>query len=181
MSSIVQRLVTWMLNPPDSAPPATILIRLMAGGVFVWEGLMKFVFPASQGVGRFTKLGIPAPELTATFVGGVEIIGGTLLVLGLLTRVAAIPLIIDMVVAMLSTKIPLYLGTYPLALPPAPPQVGFWAVLHEIRSEEAQLVCSIFLLVVGAGPWAVDAFLARRRAHASAHESRPVAASTVRA
>ena len=65
----------WLLYPPDDAPTATVLLRLMAGGVFLWEGILKFVF-ANQGVGRFTKLGIPAPALMANFVGGLEIVGG---------------------------------------------------------------------------------------------------------
>jgi len=68
-----------------------------------------------------------------------------------------------MVVAMLSTKVALYFGTSPLPLPPAPPQVGAWAVLHEIRSEYAQIMSAIFLLVAGPGPWSVDAILARVR------------------
>src|SRR5262249_52806262 len=51
------------------APPAPLLIRLMAGGVFLWEGVMKFVFPHTLGVGRFLKLGIPAPEVMAPLVG----------------------------------------------------------------------------------------------------------------
>jgi uncharacterized membrane protein YphA (DoxX/SURF4 family) len=163
MSKELREVVEWFLNPPSSAPRSTILIRLMAGSVFLWEGVMKFVFPATQGVGRFTKLGIPFPDLMASFVGGLEIVGGVLLIAGLLTRVIAVPLMIEMVVAMLTTKIPMYLGTYPLAPPPVDPKFGFWAVLHEIRSEEAQLFCTAFLLVVGAGPWAVDAILARRR------------------
>ena len=116
---------------------------------------MKFVFP-NQGVGRFTKLGFPAPHLLATGDAWLEIIGGTLLMAGLLTRPIAILFVIEMLVAMASTKIPLYLGTYPLPLPPVPPQVGFWAVLHEIRSEYAQLACSLFVLLVGPGPWSVD-------------------------
>src|ERR1700741_4347883 len=120
----------WFLSPPDNAPTATFLLRLMAGGVFLWEGLLKFVF-ANQGVGRFTKLGIPAPELMANFVGGLETVGGILIIAGFLTRVIAVPFIIEMIVAMLSTKIALYLGTSPLPLPPVPPQVGMWAVLHE--------------------------------------------------
>src|ERR1700741_1102937 len=111
----------WLLNPPVSGPKSTLLLRLMAGGVFLWEGLLKFVF-ANQGVGRFTKLGIPAPALMANFVGGLEIVGGVLLIAGLLTRVIAVPFIIEMMVAMLSTKIALYLGTSPLPLPPVPPQ-----------------------------------------------------------
>jgi putative oxidoreductase len=160
---MLPRLLQWFFYPPDSAPPATLLIRLMAGGVFLWEGVMKFVFPTTLGAGRFLKLGIPVPEIMAPFVGVMEIVGGILFVLGLCTRLAALPLLIDIVVAIASTKIPLLLGTSPLPLPPVPPQVGFWAVLHEIRSDDAQLLCSLFLLLVGAGPWALDALLARRR------------------
>jgi uncharacterized membrane protein YphA (DoxX/SURF4 family) len=107
-------------------------------------------------VGRFTKLGFPFPDLTANFAGGLEIVGGLLLISGLLTRVICIPFVIEMIVAMLSTKISLYLGTYPLALPPVPPQTGGWAVLHEIRSEYAQLFCCWFLLLVGPGRWSLD-------------------------
>ena len=151
----------WFLSPPDNAPTATVLLRLMAGGVFLWEGLLKFVF-ANQGVGRFTKLGIPAPELMANFVGGLESVGGMLLIAGLLTRVIAVPFIIEMLVAMVSTKISMYLGTSPLPLPPVPPQIGLWAVLHEIRSEYAQIMVVIFLLIAGPGRWSLDALWARR-------------------
>jgi putative oxidoreductase len=158
----------WFLYPPDTAPTATVLLRLMAGGVFVWEGLLKFVF-ANQGVGRFTKLGIPAPALMANFVGGLEIVGGMLLIAGLLTRVIAIPFIIEMIVAMVSTKIALYLGTSPLPLPPVPPQIGVWAVLHEIRSEYAQIMVTTFLLIAGPGRWSLDALLARRETKDSRH------------
>jgi putative oxidoreductase len=167
---MLHRLLQWFFHPPDGAPPATLLIRLMAGGVFLWEGVLKFVFPHTLGVGRFLKLGIPAPEFLAPFVGVMEIVGGTLFIVGLFTRLAALPLLIDMVVAIASTKIPLLLGTSPLPPPPVPPQVGFWAVLHEIRADDAQLLCSLFLLLVGAGPWALDALLARRRGSARAQE-----------
>jgi len=157
----MKKQVNWLVRPPLDGPRATILIRVMAGTVFLWEGIMKFVF-ANQGVGRFTKLGFPAPHLTATADGWFEIIGGILIISGLLTRVIAIPFIIEMLVAMASTKIPLFLGTSPLPLPPVPPQVGFWAVLHEIRSEYAQLASCAFLLLAGPGPWSVDALLANR-------------------
>ena len=111
---------------------------------------------------RFTKLGIPFPGPTAHFVAVLEIVGGVLLISGFLTRLIAIPFVVEMLVAMLSTKVALYLGTSPLPLPPAPPQIGAWAVLHEIRSEYAQIMSSLFLLVAGPGPWSVDALLARR-------------------
>jgi putative oxidoreductase len=155
--------INWLLHPPVDGPRATIILRVMAGTVFFWEGVMKFVF-ANQGVGRFTKLGFPAPHFTATADAWLEIIGGTLLIGGLLTRVIAIPFIIEMLVAMASTKIPMYLGTSPLPLPPVPPQVGFWAVLHEIRSEYAQLASCAFLFLAGPGRWSIDAMLSKRRA-----------------
>lgn len=158
----MKNLIQWFVNPPINAPAATILLRLMAGGVFLWEGILKFVL-ANQGVGRFTKLGIPAPAIMANFVGMVEIVGGLLLIAGLLTRLNAVPLIIDMVVAILSTKITMFLGTFPLPPPSVPPQTGLWAVLHEVRSEYAQLMVALFLLVAGPGIWSLDAILARRR------------------
>jgi putative oxidoreductase len=93
-----------------SAPASSILIRLAVGGVFLSEGIQKFLYPGENGVGRFTMIGIPAPEIMAPFVGVVEIVCGALILIGLLTRLAAIPLIIDMLVAILSTKIPILLG-----------------------------------------------------------------------
>lgn len=155
----MKNLIKWFLDPPVDAPAATVLLRLMAGGVFLWEGILKFVY-TNQGVGRFTKLGLPAPEITSTFVGTLEIVGGILLIAGFLTRLIAVPFIIEMIVAVLSTKISLFLGTSPLPLPPAPPTIGIWAVLHEIRSDYAQIMIVIFLLIAGPGRWSVDALLA---------------------
>src|SRR5262245_3411530 len=162
----------WLANPPTNAPAATILIRLMAGGVFLWEGILKFIYP-NQGVGRFTKIGIPLPELSADFVGSLEIAGGILLLLGLFTRFICIPFIVEMIVAMLSTKIAIFLGISPLPLPPVPPQTGIWAVLHEVRSEYAQLLTVTFLLIAGAGPLSVDALLMRRRRRAQPPSTSP--------
>ena len=157
----MNNVLSWLVNPPTDGPKSTLLLRLMAGGVFFWEGLLKFIY-ANQGVGRFTKLGIPFPHVSATFIGGLEIVGGLLLLAGLTTRLIAIPFVAEMIVAILSTKISLYLGTSPLPLPPAPPQVGFWAVLHEVRSEYAQVMTALFLLVNGPGQWSLDAVLSKR-------------------
>lgn len=158
----MSNLIKWFLYPPADAPTATVLLRLMAGGVFLWEGVLKFIF-ANQGVGRFTKLGIPAPEMTANFVGTLEIVGGILLIAGFLTRLISVPFIIEMIVAMLTTKPGIFFGTNPLPPPPAPPQTGLFAVLHEIRSDYAQIMIVIFLLIAGPGRWSVDAYLSRRR------------------
>ena len=154
----IRKIWRWFAHPPLDAPAATILLRLMAGSVFFWEGILKFVY-TNQGVGRFTKLAMPFPEFTANFVGVIEIVGGLLLIFGLFTRFIAFTFIIEMIVAILSTKISLYLGTYPLPLPSAPPQIGFWAVLHEIRSDWAQILTSAFLLIVGSGRLSLDAYL----------------------
>jgi uncharacterized membrane protein YphA (DoxX/SURF4 family) len=155
---MVRKAWSWVRKPSVEAPRATLVIRAMAGAVFFWEGILKFVY-VNQGVGRFTKLGLPFPVFTANFVGGLEIVGGLLLILGLGTRLIAIPFIIEMLVAMLSTKPRLFLGTLPLPPPPVPPQVGIWAVLHEVRSEYAQIMSCIFLLISGPGPWSLDALL----------------------
>lgn len=157
----MNKYLFWLMNPPTDGPKSMLVLRLMAGGVFFWEGILKFVY-VNQGVGRFTKLGIPYPHVTAAFVGYLEIIGGLLLLTGLMTRLIAIPFVAEMIVAILSTKISLYMGTSPLPLPPALPQVGFWAVLHEVRSEYAQMLTVIFLLVNGPGKWSLDAVLQRK-------------------
>ncbi|MGA2738937.1 MAG: DoxX family protein [Bryobacteraceae bacterium] len=158
----MKNILTSLLNPPTQGPTSTLLLRLMAGGVFLWEGILKFVY-TNQGIGRFTKLGMPFPHMTANFVAGLEIAGGLLLLSGLMTRLIAIPFIIEMIVAILSTKISLYLGTSPLPLPPAPPRVGFWAVLHEGRSDYAQLLTTAFLMINGPGKWSLDAVLLRKK------------------
>jgi putative oxidoreductase len=146
-----------------SAPASVILIRLVVGGVFLSEGIQKFLYPAENGVGRFTKIGIPAPEVMAPFVGVVEIVCGALILIGLLTRLAAIPLIIDMLVAILSTKLPILLGSgfWGFSLRPLP-YYGFWGMAHEARTDFAMLLGSIFLLIVGAGAWSLDARLRRQ-------------------
>jgi uncharacterized membrane protein YphA (DoxX/SURF4 family) len=132
---------------------AVILIRIIVGGVFHSEGIQKFLFPVALGVGRFEKIGIPAPEVMAPFVGAVEIIGGVLLLSGFLARLAATPLIINMLVAIGTTKVPILLKS------------GFWAMAHEARVDFAMLLGCIFLLIEGAGTWSIDALLTRGADH----------------
>jgi putative oxidoreductase len=157
----MNKLFAYLVHPPTNGPRSILFLRLMAGGVFFWEGLLKFVY-TNQGVGRFTKIGVPFPHETAIFVACLEIVGGLLLISGVATRLIAVPFIIEMIVAILSTKIALYLGTSPLPLPPALPKVGFWAVLHETRSDYAQIMTTAFLLINGPGKWSLDAVLLRR-------------------
>jgi putative oxidoreductase len=132
------------------ASAEVLLIRLAVGAVFLSEGIQKFLFPASLGVGRFTKIGIPRPEIMAPFIGVFEIGCGALILIGLLTRLAALPMIVDMLVAIMTTKVPIFL------------KQGFWAMAHEARVDVAMLLGSIFLLLVGAGPWSVDRWLLRK-------------------
>ncbi len=134
-----------------TAPKAVILIRLVVGWVFLSEGVQKFLFPAALGVGRFAKIGIPDPQFTAPFVGFCEILFGALLIIGLLTRVATIPLLCVISVAIWTTKIPM------LA------KQGFWAMVHEARTDFCMLFGLIFLLIVGAGTLSLDASLQRAK------------------
>ncbi|MBP0611443.1 DoxX family protein [Chryseobacterium sp. cx-311] len=124
--------------------PTTLLIRLMVGAVFLSEGLQKFLFPGVRGAGRFEKIGLPEPEFLGNLVGGLEILCGLLILLGLLTRIATVPLMIIMVVALTSTKMEI------LA------EKGFWEMAHAARTDWAMLLGSIFLLMKGAGRWSLD-------------------------
>ena len=151
----MKKIIHWFLHPPVTGQSTILIIRLMAGMVFFWEGILKIVY-ANQGVGRFTKLGFPFPETTAHFIATGEIIGGLLLIFGLFTRVTAFYFIVQMIVAVLSTKIDLYFGRSPLPMPPAPPKSGFWAVLHEIRSDYAQILTCLFLVIEGPGRRSLD-------------------------
>ena len=152
----IQGLLRWLFRPDGgSAPPATILIRLAVGGVFFASGLIKFLY-ANQGAGRFAKLGIPAPLMTASFVGVVEIAAGILLVVGLATRLAAIPLVIDMLVAIGTSKLPILFGAGPEPVAAAP-RVGLWAFVYQARLDSTMLLGCLFLFAVGAGAWSLDA------------------------
>jgi len=137
-----------------------MLVRLMVGAVFFEEGIQKFLFADLMGAGRFARIGIPHPEMMGPFVGAVEIICGALLLIGLLTRLAAIPLLIDISVAILSTKIPILLGHDFLCFHVAKlARYGFWSMASEARTDFSMLLGLLFLLIVGAGHYSVDARL----------------------
>lgn len=144
------------------APAATILIRLLVGAVFLSEGIQKFLFPDELGAGRFARIGFSEPAFWASFVGVVEITAGTLVLLGLVTRLAAVALAIDMLAAIATTKVPILLGR---DLGPFQVQdldaYGFWSMAHEARTDWSMLLGSLFLLIAGAGSWSLDAVLQR--------------------
>ena len=132
----------WLFD--GTAQASVILVRLLVGWVFFSEGVQKFLFPAALGVGRFAKIGIPAPHFFAPFVGVVEIVCGLLVIVGFLTRLAAIPLVIDISVAIATTKIPMLAKD------------GFWATMHEARTDLCMLLGSLFLIAVGSGRLSLD-------------------------
>lgn len=135
--------------------------------VFFPEGLQKLLFPALLGAGRFAKIGIPWPGIMGPLVGIVETLSGALIIAGLLTRIAAIPLVVIMLVAIISTKVPILLGRgfWIFSLPDLK-RYGFWSMQHEARTDFCMLLGSIYLLMAGSGSWSVDAlWLRRRRSH----------------
>jgi uncharacterized membrane protein YphA (DoxX/SURF4 family) len=129
------------------APRATLLVRLIVGAVFLSEGIQKFLFRDQLGPGRFAKIGLPAPDVLAPFIGTLEITCGTLVLVGLATRFAALPLLAVMSTALATTKWPILMNR------------GFWAAAHEARTDWSMFLGALFLLIVGAGPWSVDARL----------------------
>jgi uncharacterized membrane protein YphA (DoxX/SURF4 family) len=149
------------------APDAAVLIRLVVGLVFASEGIQKFLFADSQGAGRFARIGLPAPELLGPLVGSVEIACGTLLLLGLGTRLAAVPLVFTMLAALASTKVPILLGRgYGIFAHTFAPKAGAWAFLHESRTDLSMLCGAAFLAWVGADRWSLDRVLSRGQASA---------------
>ena len=146
-----------------NAPAAVILIRLLVGGVFLCEGILKFLYPDELGAGRFANIGIPMPELMGPFVGAVEIACGGLVLVGLLTRLAAIPLVIDISVAIVLTKVPILLGSgFWLFSLPKLARYGFWSMAHEARTNYCMFLGGVFLVIVGAGALSLDRWLTEK-------------------
>jgi putative oxidoreductase len=121
-----------------------ILIRVTVGLIFVSEGVQKFLFPVILGTGRFATIGFTHPSFWAYFTGSFEIICGFMVILGLLTRLAAIPLLIIMVTAFITTKWPMLVNN------------GFWKFAHEYRTDFAMTLLLIFLMIYGGGSSSLD-------------------------
>jgi uncharacterized membrane protein YphA (DoxX/SURF4 family) len=145
-----------------AAPAPTLLIRVAVGWVFLTEGVQKFLYSATRGAGRFELIGIPWPEFVGPFVGTIEVTCGALLLVGLFTRLSAIPLLITMVVAIFSTKLPILLGHgfWGFALKDLS-SYGFWSMMHESRTDFAMLLGATFLVVAGAGRLSLDYYYTR--------------------
>jgi uncharacterized membrane protein YphA (DoxX/SURF4 family) len=137
-------------NWAERTAKAVLLIRVLVGWVFVSEGIQKFLFPQALGIGRFAKIGIPWPQVMAPFVGTVEIVCGGLVLIGLATRLAVIPLIGVILAALYTTKIPMISAS------------GIWSMLHEARTDVSMLLGLVFLAMVGGGSIAVDDYLRSR-------------------
>ena len=129
---------------PDG-PAALALVRVVVGLVFLSEGIQKFLFTGDLGPGRFAKIGIPAPEILAPCVGTLEIVGGIALVIGLLSRIVAVPLLFNMLVAITSTKL-VTLG-----------KNGFWKTAHEARTDLLMIAGLLLILALGPGRRSLDA------------------------
>lgn len=142
----------------DTEPSeTTILIRLMVGSVFLSEGIQKFIYVIQRGVRRFESMGFPAPEFFGNFVGVLEILAGVLILAGFFTRFGAFATFIIMTVAIIVTKIPIAFGASfgPFELRELS-SYGFWSMAHEMRTDWAMWLGSLFLMIKGGGKWSLD-------------------------
>lgn len=164
----------------DRMNPAIAIIRLLVGWVFLVEGILKFLLANELGAGRFASIGIPAPHVLAPFVGAVEIVCGALVIVGMFTRWAAVLLLIDITVAIISTKIPILLGHgyWRFSLPNLK-HYGFLSMLHEARTDFSMVLGLILILLVGAGSWSLEAVIGRRKL-SKANPAGPSSAAEVR-
>lgn len=147
-----------MLEP--SGASANLLIRLVVGGVFLNEGILKFLYPVAQASGRFARIGIPYPHFFGPFVGTVEVVCGAMIILGLLTRPAAIVLFIDISVAIFTTKAPILLGHGFLGFSSRSlDHYGVLSMVHEARTDFSMWFGLLFLSLSGPGRMSLDARL----------------------
>jgi len=165
----MDKLISFFLADRVGRPArATLAMRAVVGAVFVVSGAIKFIYQ-DAGPGRFAKIGFAFPAQLSAFVGTVEIVAGGLLIVGFFVRLAAIPLIADMLVAIATTKLPLLWGGGP-EIPGAAPRSGFWAFAYQARLDVTMLVACGYLVAVGAGLLSLDAYF---RGRARAKRGRP--------
>ncbi|MGA7871860.1 MAG: DoxX family protein [Candidatus Binatus sp.] len=132
---------------------AVVFVRVAVGSIFFSQGILKYIDP-HMGVLRFARIGFPMPEFTAHFVGAVEIVCGFLVLVGLLTRLASIPLLIVIVTAIATTKIPELFH----------PNQGFWFMVSDARTDSAMTMSLLLLIAAGGGSWSLDARIWREDA-----------------
>jgi uncharacterized membrane protein YphA (DoxX/SURF4 family) len=137
-----KRVKTGILNTINDN--RSLIIRIAVGLIFLSEGIQKYLFPEISGTGRFLKIGFSHPEFWAYFTGSFEIICGTLILLGLFTRLASIPLLIIMITAFVTTKWPILLDK------------GFWPMAHEYRTDFAMTLLLVYLIIHGSGRWSIN-------------------------
>ncbi len=146
---------SWWFSPGEAT--WSIFVRLSLAGVFIPEGLQKLTHPDILGAGRFAKIGIPWSDFFGPLVGGVELIAGILFLVGYASRLAAVPIIVIMIAAIISTKIPILLGReWGIFSLRDLDRYGFLSFTHETRSDWAMLMGGIFLLLSGSGRWSLD-------------------------
>jgi putative oxidoreductase len=138
------------LLEPTKAPRSVLLVRIAVGVIFFTQGVLKYIDPGI-GVVRFTRIGFSHPYFTAHFVGAFEILCGLLLLVGIGTRLASIALLIVIMTAIATTKIPELFRA----------NQGFWYMVSDARTDFAMFCCLVFLISVGGGSWSLDARLAK--------------------
>lgn len=141
----MNRAFQFFFGPRQPGPAAIVWVRLAVGLIFFTQGILKWTDP-NMGVNRFARIGFSNPAFTAHFVGCFEIVCGLLVLIGLFTRLAAIPLLIVICTAIATTKIPEL----------SRPAQGFWFMVSDARADFAMLTSLLFLLTVGGGTWAAD-------------------------
>lgn len=144
----MKKLIYLIVKTAEDFKP--LLPRIIVGSVFLSEGIQKYLSPELVGTGRFEKIGFTNPDFWAYFTGTFEIICGALLLFGLLTRLASIPLLTIMGTALVTTKLPVLL------------EKGFWAMAHEARTDFSMTLLLVFLVIYGAGKWSVDYYISKQ-------------------
>ncbi len=144
----IKKLLSFIIG--SSNDYKSLVPRMIVGLVFLSEGIQKYLFPELVGEGRFAKIGFENAEFLAYFVAPFEITCGILLLMGLLTRLASIPLLIIMATAIVTTKVPKLLND------------GFWPMAHDSRTDFAMTMLLVFLIIYGAGRLSIDSVILKK-------------------